>query len=142
MPKKVTTYVVFFAFINLIGCYSYETISFPEFENELKAGDTSNALFINTFDQKKYHCSGKLFSVEQDSIRIKGTIVFSDDYEEPYAGKIAINDIESIEVESLNEGTTALVVGSVVGCSVLLLLFASETKSSGSRCSYRSHKWD
>ena len=143
MPKKITTYIVFFSFLHLLGCYSYETISFPELENEIKTGEAPKELFINTSNQKKYHCSGELFWIEADSIRIKGTIVLTGDYEEPYTGKIAIKNIESIEVESLNEGTTALVVGSVVGCSVLLILLASETKSSGSGCNNKAYtNWD
>ena len=127
MPRKITTYIVFVSFINLFGCYSFVNISYNEFEDDRKNDNPPKELFINISDHSRYHCSGELFWVEQDSIKIKGAIVLND-YEKPFTGKFAIKDIESIEVKSLDEEMTILLTGFLIGCVVLLAIMNWEIR--------------
>jgi len=125
MKRKILISLLVVSLFNYIGCYSYETISFTEFENELKADDVSKELFINTSDLKKYHCSKDFLEVHEDSIKVKGKIVIREDYEEPFTGKLAIKDIESIEISNLDALATILLVGSVAGCVAILIFLSS-----------------
>ena len=119
MPKKITTYILFFSFLNLFGCYSFENISFTQYENEIKNDNPPKELFINTSDYSRYHCNGNLLEVQGDSIKIKGTTVFSN-YEKPFDGKLAIKDINYIEAKYLDSGSTIVLVVLIVGGAALL----------------------
>lgn len=145
MPKKITTYILFFSFLHLVGCYSFETITYSEFEEVMKTEDAPKDIFIKTFDSKKYHFSQKMFTLEGDSININGTIVLNDK-EEPFTGKIAQENIKSIELKNFSTGKTIIFVSSVaVGVTLFVLLVSSKENSgsshSGSGCSGGGFNW-
>ena len=119
MPKKIITYIAFFSFIHLLGCYSFETISFNQYEDEIKDDNPPKELFINTSDYSRYHCNWNLLEVQGDSIKIKGTTVFGK-YEQPFEGKLAIKDIKYIEAKYLDTWTTIILVVAIVGGAALL----------------------
>jgi hypothetical protein len=134
MPKKVITYIVFFAFLNLVGCYSYQGLAYEEFENTNPKEINSEDIYIFMKDSVKYHSSWWTFSVYEDSVFIKGS-KFVGELQAPFSGKIAVSEIEKIEVDKYDGGKTAIAVsaGVVAGVAVVVLL-ASSIGNSGSGC--------
>lgn len=119
MPKKIITYILFLSFIHLLGCYSFENISYNQFAEDATSGNPPTELFINTSDYTRYHCSWNLLEMEVDSISIKGTTVHGK-YEEPYKGKIAIKDINYIKAKYFDSWSTIALVVVIVGSAALL----------------------
>ena len=119
MKNKILISLLIISFFNYIGCYSFETVSFPEFEDEIKNDNPPKELFINTSDYSRYHCNWNLLEVQEDSIKIKGTTVFGK-YEQPFEGKLAIKDIKYIEAKYLDTWTTIILVVAIVGGAALL----------------------
>ena len=145
MPKKITTYILFFSFLHLVGCYSFEKITYSEFEDVMKTEDAPKDILIKTFDSKKYYFSQKMFTLEGDSININGTIVINDK-EKPFTGKIAQENIKSIELKNFSTGKTIIFASSVaVGVTLIVLLNSSKENSgsshSGSGCSGGGFNW-
>ena len=144
MPKKITTYILFFSFLHLVGCYSFETTTYSEFEEVTKTEDAPKDIFIITFDSTKYHFRQEMFTLEGDSININGTIVLNNK-EEPFTGKIAKENIKSIELKNFSTGKTIIFVSSIaVGVTLFVLLISSKENSgssSGSGCSGGDFNW-
>src|SRR3989337_922970 len=109
MPKKIITYFVFFAFLHFVGCYSYQGITYEEFESINPDDIKSEDIYIITKDSSKYHTSWWMFSVGDDSTLIKGT-KYIGEQQAPFKGKIATSDIETIEIKKFDSGTTTIVV--------------------------------
>ena len=107
MPRKFITYVVFFAFLNLIGCYSYQGLTYEEFESTNPDDIKSEDIYITTKDSTKYHSSWWTFSVYEDSVFIKGS-KYTGNEQGAFKGKIAVSDIETIEVEKLDNRATII----------------------------------
>ena len=135
MPRKIITYLVFFAFLNLVGCYSYQAVTYEEFENTNPDDIKSEDIYIITRDSTKYHSSWWTFSVNEDSVFIKGSKFISEEQQAPFKGKISVSEIESIEVDKFDgTKTTIFVIGSTAAFIALIAL-ASSGESSGGGCS-------
>jgi hypothetical protein len=136
MPKKIITYIVFISFLHLIGCYSTNYLSYSEFEGMILKNGQPKEFYIITKNAQRYHLADWGLTLDEDSVNIKGAIDFGD-HEEPFIGKISIEDIESIEVESINGVTTTVLVVSIVGISALAIALGSKSgkKQNYSGCS-------
>jgi hypothetical protein len=134
MPRKIITYIVFFAFLNLVRCYSYQAVTYEEFENTNPDDIKSEDIYIITKDSTKYHSSWWTFSVNDDSVLVKGS-KFVGKQEAPFKGKIAVSEIETIEVDKYDGGLTALSVSaSILAGIAVVILLASEIGDSGGGC--------
>lgn len=134
MPRKIITYIVFFAFLNLVGCYSYQSVTYEEFENTNPNDIKSEDIYIITKDSTKYYSSWWTFSNIDDSVFVKGS-KFIGEQQAPFKGKIAVSDIESIEVDRFDGTKTTIFVISSVAIATTLIVLASNSKSSGGGCS-------
>jgi hypothetical protein len=107
--KKLISGILVVALLNLLGCYSSELIKGPELEQ------TKDDIKVKTKDGKEYQFSESNFYVENDTLRGRAPIV-----------KIALSNIESIEVEPFNLLNTLLLSGGIVFilASALFIIYA------------------
>lgn len=129
MPRKIITYIVFFTFLKLVGCYSYQGLTYEEFERTNPDDIKSEDIYIITKDSTKYHSSWWTFSVYEDSVYIKGSKYFGNE-QAAFKGKISVSDIESIEVETYDRSATTIVVSlSIIAGVAIIIGLASEVSS-------------
>ena len=109
MNKKLIASILVVALLNLLGCYSSELIKGPDLEQ------TTDDIQVKTIDGKEYQFSESNFYVENDTLRGRAPII-----------KIALSNIESIEVESFNLLNTLLLTGGIVFilASALFIIYA------------------
>jgi hypothetical protein len=88
------------AMLNLIGCYSFQTVS-PESINEHLSIDGSGAIRLMTRDYMEYKFNRSSYRVENDTIKGKGYVLQLND-EVPFNGKIALKDIIELKAEKLD----------------------------------------
>jgi len=123
LPRKFFTYIVFISFLNLVGCYSYQSVTYEEFKY-INPGDIhSEDIFIVTNDSSKYHMSWWTFSVHNDSVIIQGS-KFVGTEQKPYNGKIAVSDIKTLEIDKYDGSATTVwvLVGTTAGIFALIAL--------------------
>ena len=115
MNKKVIASILVVALLNLLGCYSSELIKGPELEQ------TTDDIQVKTKDGKEYQFSESNFYVVDDTLYGK-----VGDSEQLLDRKIALSNIESIEVESFNLLNTLLLTGGIVFilASALFIIYA------------------
>ena len=119
MYKKLISSILVFALLNLLGCYSSELVNVTEYKQIEEEDKPDNIRVITIYSE--YYLSD--FYIENDTLYAKGKEILYNK-EKPFDGKIALSDIESIEVESLNSLNTILFgVGIVAIAFVAFLLF-------------------
>ena len=130
MPRKIMTYIVFFAFLNLIGCYSYQGLTYEEFENTNPDDIRSEDIYITTKDSTKYHSSWWIFSVYEDSVYIKGSKYFGNE-QAAFQGKIAVSEIETIEVDKYDGTATTISILLSITAGVLAFIYLGSQAAGG-----------
>ncbi len=116
MHRKIFISFLLIALINfLLGCYSAESITVLEYK-QVEEEDKPDDIRVITKDSQEYHFSESNFYVEDDTLYGKVDIS-----EQLLDRKIALSDIESIQFEYLNGGTTALLVLGIVVISFVVL---------------------
>lgn len=118
MCKKIFISFLVFALLNLLAsCYSVKQITVPEY-NQISEGDKPDEILIITKDFHKYQFSKYNLYILNDTLYGQGKIILTD-MEQAYDGeilsdkKIAINDIDYIEIESYDKLKTCLVGGGI-----------------------------
>ena len=98
MYKKLVSSILIVALLNLLGCYSIEYITTPEYK-QIEEEDEADEIRVVTKDSQEYHFSGSNFSIENDTlnVRVKSTLT---DVEQPYKGKFVLSDIKYIQFDS------------------------------------------
>jgi len=123
MYKKLISSILVVALLNLLGCFSFETVTVETVTvaeyKQIEEIDKPDEIRVITKDSEEYHFSESNFYVENDTLYGK-EILLSGDKEELLDRKIALSDIESIELESINAGTPALYVLGGVGLALLI----------------------
>ena len=135
MYKKLISSMLVVALLNLVGCYSLEPITVPEYEQVEEKEGKPDEIHVKTINSEEYHYSD--FYIENDTLYGKGKLL-SDDWEQQLDRSIALSNIESIEVESLDWGNTLLFAGGItVGilavAYLILLAVCSKPGSCGGR---------
>jgi len=99
---KIPISFLLVAILNLlVGCYSYELITVPEYKQVEEEEGKQNEIFVITKDYQKYHFSDSNFYIENDTLYGKGEMIVSEK-EILFEGELALSDIESIEIENMN----------------------------------------
>lgn len=124
MPKKITTYVTLLSFMYLVGCYTFEPISYDEFQTFNLNEINSDEIHFITYDSTVYVLDKQTIQVEQESLYVKGLRLYQEQ-SIPFEGRIAVTDIESVELETINGTRTGLLILTV---GTLVLLAAVSTK--------------
>jgi len=131
MRRKFFISLLVVSFLNYVGCYSSEIISKAEIDQGTKKINFDEEISISTKDYNSYRFGAHQFQIENDTLY--GTGVTSKlGNEVPFKGKIAMNDITSIEQKSMDAGATTgliiggLVLGALIAVVVVVAAFTSE----------------
>jgi hypothetical protein len=108
MYKKLISSILIVAILNLVGCYSSEFITEPEFEKIKK--DAPKNIRVITKDAEEYHFSQPNFYIVEDTLYGKEMLHLSAE-EQPFEGKFALSEIKYIQFQKPDR-TYSLVSGS------------------------------
>jgi len=118
MYKKISiSFLIVFLF-NYLACTSLNVTSKETIKEEVDSGKLHNDIFIITKDNNRYHLGNWGYQIKNDTLYAKGLKV-NPDGEEPFEGKIAMDDISHFEVE---EGDALATTGLVLGITAIAAL--------------------
>ncbi|MBT8379166.1 MAG: hypothetical protein KJN64_08040 [Ignavibacteria bacterium] len=123
MIKKSFIGFMVLAILNLIGCYSFQSVS-PESFNESISMDGSASIELVTKDYFEYRFDRFSYKVKNDTITGNGYVLQLND-EVPFTGKIAFEDIINLNVEKL-DGVASFGLAFGVAIIGLILVFVIE----------------
>jgi hypothetical protein len=109
--------------LNLVGCYSFQTISSESINNAVKL-DGSDAIKLMTKEYIDYRFDRYSYRVENDSIKGNGFVLQINE-EVPFNGKIALKDVIELNVEKL-DGVASFGLAFGVAIIGLILVFVIE----------------
>ena len=113
MNKKLISSVLIIALLNLVGCYSLQFVTVPEYKQIEKNEGKPDEIFVMTIYGQEYYFTDANFYIENDSLYGKG-ILFTSEEDLPFEGKIALKRIESFKMELYDQSKTIwIIVGSV-----------------------------
>ena len=93
MRKKIFISFLVVALFNLVvGCYSFEKITIPEY-TRMAESDKPDEIRITTKDFKEYRFSHLNFYIENDTLYGKGKTIITN-MEQPFEGKFALSNIK------------------------------------------------
>ena len=102
MYKKLIASVLVVALLNLFGCYSFEAITVPEYEQVEKEEGKPGEIYVKTKDSQEYHFSESNFYIENDTLYGK-EISLQSEIELPFEGKFVLGEIKSIQLEGFGQ---------------------------------------
>jgi hypothetical protein len=125
MKKRIITSFLLIALLNLIGCYSVNYLTVPEYQKNERDKGKPSEIIIKVKDSQGYLFTDSNFYIENDTLYGKGEVV-NNEGKKPFEGEIALSEIESIEVENINWLNTSLLGLGVltIGVIGLVVLFA------------------
>jgi len=100
MIKKSFIGFMVLSILNLIGCYSFQSVS-PEIINESVSTDGSDAIKLMTKGYVEYRFDRFSYKVKYDTIKGNGYVIQLND-EVPFNGEIALENIIELNVEKLD----------------------------------------
>jgi hypothetical protein len=110
MNKKLISSILIVAILNLVGCYSSEFITEPEFEKIKK--DAPKNIRVITKNAEEYHFSQPDFYIVEDTLYGREILHLSKE-ELPFKGKFALGEIKSIQLEEVTQNYTTLITMTV-----------------------------
>ena len=130
MVWKLTISFVVIAFLNLIGCYSAETITKKEIDEGKEQIDFNQEISITTKDYKSFRFGALQYQIVNDSLYGNG-VVTELGKEVPFKGNIALDDILSFEQSTMDTGSTAgltiglIIAGAVIAGVIAIIIWAN-----------------
>jgi len=119
MYKKLISSILVVALLNLVGCYSFQSVTVPEYKQVEEKEGKPNEIYVLTKDVEKYHFLKYDFYIANDILYGKGKLLLGD-REELIDKKIALSEITLIEVEKFDLGDTLLwTLGILVGVGLI-----------------------
>lgn len=117
MLKKIMSSFLIVAMMNLVGCYSSQIISGPDYQQieEVKPDE----ILVKTIMNEEYQFAKSNFHFRNDSLYGNATI--NQDIGNLKDVKIAISDIKSIETETY-DATKTWIFGLTVGVVVAVFI--------------------
>ena len=97
MYKKVICSIIVIALLNLVGCYSFESVTVPEYKQFVEEEGKPDEIYVKTKDIQEYYFSESNFNVENDTLYGTGKLLRSTEaitFEE----RISISEIDSIQL--------------------------------------------
>jgi len=103
MRKEFIT-ITILSFLNFISCgYTIESLNPTEYNEFEKDNGKSSEIYVELNDSVKYHFADSGYNILNDTLYGNGTQVINDT-NITFNGKIPINEVKSISVESPNRG--------------------------------------
>jgi hypothetical protein len=129
MYKKLVSSILVVAFLNLLGCYTFQPVTVSEYKQvEEKEGKSHEIHVIMKYDQE-YHFLDSNYTIENDTLY--GTEILKTDYgnnqtrRQQVVRKIAVSEIKSIAVKSFDLTYTLV---AFIGSSLLVYLLIVSIK--------------
>jgi len=116
--KKLTISILIISLFNYLACTTLNVATKESIEEEMKGGTFRSEIYIITKDNNRYHFGDWGYNIESDTLYGKG-LKINPNGEEPFEGKIAMDDISHFEVE---EGDPLATTGLILGTAAFLLL--------------------
>ncbi len=117
--KKISFYILIFSFLNYTGCYSSTSVSKEILYEEDQEG-LLGEITINTNEAKRIELLEGTYQVFDDTLYSRGFDKTNTSvYGQSIDIKIALADIQNVEINELNASKTA---GCVIGSAGLILL--------------------
>ena len=118
MIKKIFLYLLLFSFFNYIGCYSSRVVDKDNFFSE-SGTDPIDDFTIQTLDDERMKIIWETYYTINDTLFAKG-LIYGDLFGQPVNVKIALANIQHVEVDDPDDLATA---GCVIGLTGLALFF-------------------
>jgi len=136
--KKLTISFLIISLFNYLACTTLNVVSKKSIEEEMEHGTLSGEIYIITIDNNRYHFGDWGYRIENDTLYGKG-LKINPNGEEPFEGKIPLNNISHFEVEEGDAlATTGLVLGiAAFGLLVLGILFMTSLGNKLESCSQK-----
>ena len=115
--KKYIVTITILALLNLLGCYSYQTIS----REEINQGEECGDLQVFTKNKYIYEFDKGNYTINEDSIYGSGNLklIMGKKVFQHYEGSISFVDIEKLRTDKLDVVTTILVIAIPVAVIVI-----------------------
>jgi len=95
--KKLICSILVVALLNLMGCYSFESMTVPKYKQVVETEGKPDKIIVKTIDSQEYQFSESNFYIENDTLYEKVNT-----RELSIGGKIALNEIASIQLEDFS----------------------------------------
>ena len=118
MLKKISVCFLIIFLLNYLACTSLNVASKETIKEELDSGTLHGDIFIITKDNNRYHFGDWGYQIKNDTLYGKGLKV-NPNGEEPFDGKIAMDDISHFEVE---EAEPLATIGVVIGVAAFVTI--------------------
>ncbi|MCK5467525.1 MAG: hypothetical protein KAI99_03425 [Cyclobacteriaceae bacterium] len=107
-------------------------------EEDLASGSLHSDIFIITKDNNRYHVGDWGYQIKNDTLYVKG-LKINPNGEEPFDGKIAMDDISHFEVEEAEPLATVGVVLGVAAFAMIVLgaIMVNSASNDVKECSQR-----
>ena len=96
--KKIISSILVVALLNLLGCYSSNLVTVPEYKQVEEEEGKPDEIYVKTEDYREYHFPDSDFYIENDTLYGKAKLLYGEEGL-PFEGKIALGEIESIQFE-------------------------------------------
>ena len=116
--KKLTRIFLVISLFNYLACTTLNVATKESVTEEIENGTLRSDIYIITKDNNRYHFGEWGYQIVDDTLIGKG-LKINLNGEEPFEGKIPLNDISHFEVE---EGDPFATTGLVLGIAALGLL--------------------
>ena len=116
--KKLTIIFLVISLFNYLACTTLNVASKESVEEEIANGTLRSDIYIITKDNDRYHFGEWGYRITDDTLFGKG-LKINLNGEEPFEGKIPLDDISHFEVE---EEDALATIGLVLGIAALGLL--------------------
>ncbi len=136
--KKISISFLIISLFNYLACTTLNVASKESIKEEMKNGTLRGDIYIITNDHNRYHFGEWGYHIENDTLYGKG-LKINPNGEEPFDGKIAMDDISHFEVEEGDAlATTGLVLGvAAFGLLVLGIIVTNSVSNDVKSCSQR-----
>ena len=68
MYKKLVSSILVVAVLNLLGCYSFKSVTVPEYKQVEEKEDKPDEIYVITKDDQEYHFADSNFYFENDTL--------------------------------------------------------------------------
>ncbi|MGB5849609.1 MAG: hypothetical protein WBH40_14040 [Ignavibacteriaceae bacterium] len=112
--KKICFYILIFSFLNYIGCYSSRSVN-KEILYTQDLGEPDGTVVITMNDENVIELRKGIYEVVGDTLYVNGFKQYID-HVEPIDVKIALDDIQSVEIKERDDLASC---GMIIGVSAL-----------------------
>ncbi|MFC2093988.1 hypothetical protein ACFLSH_00025 [Bacteroidota bacterium] len=103
MHRKFFISFLLLALINfLVGCYSFESVTVPEYKQVEGKKDKTDEIYIKTKDSEEYRFTKSNSYIENDTLYVNGISLLSF-AGLPYEGNFSLGEIKSIQLENFGQ---------------------------------------